>query len=290
MCASKYIAYEYMDNEDDIDDELKCFLCKHPFQSPVTHTLCHYDFCQNCVEVWLKEHQTCPTCTQSSDENMEQENESLNLTQIFRFVPISTRIVLNRLDQLLIQCSRCKELDIQRCDYEDHDQICTKKIVKCQSVDMKCTWKGPRDRLDKHLKICAFQKFRPIIDKLQGKIKTIERKQFEMKLSVKKLEQQMAFILAFINEGTLMKKICTIPSNQCQYKDVDQWNSPKLFSCQMCEKRIDSDQIAVHACNDGAICCFCFGKYYSMNETKSDLEFNNRDKEDYSPVSTLHSP
>ncbi len=40
MCTSKSIKYTYMDNVDDIDDELKCLLCKYPLQSPVSHI--HY--------------------------------------------------------------------------------------------------------------------------------------------------------------------------------------------------------------------------------------------------------
>jgi len=55
-----------------------------------------------------------------------------------------------------------------------------------------------------------------------------------MKISIKKLEKQMAFILAFINESKPINKNYTLSPNQ--------------------------------------------------------LEYNENDKEDYSPVSTLHSP
>jgi len=219
-----------MNDIHDIDDELKCLICKHPLRSPVSHTLCQYDFCQDCIEIWLEQNRTCPAC----EQNIEYENESINLLEIFSFVPISTRIVLNRLDEILVQCVLCKQENIKRSNFEDHEEICMKKIVKCQSVDMKCTWKGPREKLDKHLKICTLQKIRPIMNKFQGKINTIETKQIQMKISINKLEKQMAFILAFINEDKPMNKNYALSPNQSEYNDSD--------------------------------------------------------KEDYSPVSTLHSP
>jgi hypothetical protein len=49
-----------------------------------------------------------------------------------------------------------------------------KKIVKCQSIDMKCTCKGPREKLDRHLKLCILQKIRPIMNKFQDKINSNE--------------------------------------------------------------------------------------------------------------------
>jgi hypothetical protein len=98
----------------DIDDELKCLICKHPLRSPVSHTLCHYDFCQDCIEIWLEQNRTCPICEQSLNDKIE----SINLLEIFSFVPISTRIVLNRLDELLVQCILCKEENIKRSNNE----------------------------------------------------------------------------------------------------------------------------------------------------------------------------
>jgi hypothetical protein len=289
MSALKSITYEYMDNVDDIDDELKCLICKYPLRSPVSHTLCHYDFCQDCIDIWLKDIRACPACEQSLDNNMEQDHPRVNLMEIFSFTPISTRIVLNRLDKLLVRCLLCGEINIQRSDFEDHEQICMKKIIKCQSIDMKCPWKGTRDKLDRHLKICIFQKIRPIINKIQRKMSTIETKQIKMKSSIKKFEKQMSFILAFINEGIPMNKHCTIPSNQCRYKSIDQWNSLKVFSCRMCDQLFECNQISIHACDDGAICHLCFHEHYPKNVTKTDLQCSYDDKEDFSSISTLQS-
>jgi hypothetical protein len=279
-----------MEHIDDIDDELKCLLCKQPFQSPVSHTLCHYDFCQECIDIYLKKNRVCPGCEQTLDDQMEEENDSIPLLEIFSFVPISTRIVLNRLDRLLVQCLVCQEENISRSHFEDHEEICRKKIMKCQSVDMKCTWKGPREKLDKHLKKCPIQKIRPILDQFQRKINTIETKQNQMKRSMKKFEKQMAFILAFINEGIPMNKYCTKSSNQCRYKHLIHGKSSNVFTCRMCNILMDDNEISVHACNQGAICRLCFDEQYPVDETKTDSEYNDVDKAEFSPISTIHSP
>ncbi len=94
----------------------------------------------------------------------------------------------------------------------------------------------------------------------------------------------MAFILAFINKGIPMNKNCTISSKQCQS------NSLEVFTCRMSNELMDCNQITVHACNDSAICHSCFNEQYPTNETKSDSEYNDWDKEDFSSISTLHSP
>ncbi len=55
--------YEYMD-ENKIDDELKCTICTQPFQKPVCLS-CQHTFCRECIELWLNEHHSCPTCRRS---------------------------------------------------------------------------------------------------------------------------------------------------------------------------------------------------------------------------------
>ncbi len=239
--------YEYL-NENEIDDELKCVICKQPFQSPVSLFVCHHTFCKACIKIWLYQNETCPTCRQ---ETVCSSNRSF---QAPIYVPINTRIVLNQLDRLLIRCLICNETNIQRCHWKNHEKICLKRIVSCPSADIKCTWEGTRDLLSEHLKVCTFQQVQSIVDEL----KLTRTTQLELQKSVHTLERKVAFLLKFINNGNLMSKKCTKSTNQCKYH-----NESNRFNCSICHEYIHREQISLHACTGDCICRSCVQSQYS---------------------------
>ncbi len=129
------MSYTYV-NEDQIDFELKCIICNDPFQSPVNCIKCGQTFCQACIDRWYGQQTSCPSCREKG----------------YLFVPVLTRIILNQLNRLLVQCSLCQQMDIERSHFSDHlSLICPKAIVICAD---RCGWKGCREKLEKHRKKC----------------------------------------------------------------------------------------------------------------------------------------
>ena len=164
------IVYDYV-NESSIDDELKCSICKEPFQDPV-NTPCDHTFCENCIEQWINEdNNSCPTCRRS--------------LSIDSLIP-ATRIVVHLLDRLQVQCQTCGEKSIQRSSYIDHiSKTCPKTIVSCLAEDILCPWKGPRFLLNTHYEQCPYQQIRSILtDLIQTKY------QLNQKIICSRIEHQ----------------------------------------------------------------------------------------------------
>jgi hypothetical protein len=262
MATSDHFDYEYM-NENEIDEELKCVICKQPLQSPVSLSTCHHTFCKECIKTWLDRNHICPTCRHVTSHNHQQNS---GLRRSFRtpsYVAINTRIVLNQLDRLLVRCLLCGEDQIQRCNYSNHEKCCSKKVVLCPSADIKCSWKGTRDELTIHLNTCSFQIVRPIIDDLKEELQSTQTVQAELKNSVEILEKKVTFLLKLINKGNLMTQECTMPMNECKYKSADTSDRNSRFTCSICHQRVRREQVLVHACLGDCICYSCVNNQYS---------------------------
>ncbi|CAF0744339.1 unnamed protein product [Adineta steineri] len=85
-------------NEDEIDIELKCSICNEPFQSPMNCKSCGNTYCQECIMQWMVQQLSCPSCRQIGNQ----------------FLPVISRVVLNQLNRLLVQCTLCQQMNIQR--------------------------------------------------------------------------------------------------------------------------------------------------------------------------------
>ncbi|CAF3141542.1 unnamed protein product [Rotaria sp. Silwood2] len=199
--------YDYM-NENSIDAELKCSLCMQPFQVPVS-AICGHTFCQTCINPWIARQSTCPTCrTRTSTEE---------------FQPISTRIVLNQLERLLLRCKRCNEANIQRGNINDHEKRCPNQTVSCPAFDIKCTWKGTRSALMEHNLKCPFQQIRPAIDDLYEHVRNIyeplvdelQTVRQELEKQLKRNNEQNRFLLAVFNKGKPMTDRCSGHTKGC---------------------------------------------------------------------------
>ncbi|UJR16789.1 hypothetical protein I4U23_003688 [Adineta vaga] len=286
MAASKHVDYEYI-NENEIDEELRCTICKQPLQSPVSLVVCNHTFCRECIETWLNQIQTCPTCRQSTFDNSRRRfGEKLSI-QPLPFAPINTRIVLNQLDRLRVRCILCQESNIQRCHFKDHEQHCTKKIVSCPSVDIKCIWTGPKDKLAMHINECIFQQIRPIIEELQADVKAAKTEQVELTNSVELLEKKVVFLLAFINKGSPLVQNCSKPMHDCKYGSDQASQSNKFFCCNICHAQIHRNQIALHACSGDCICQECLHDQYSEDYENDydDADYNRQHESMFSPDS-----
>lgn len=143
--------YVYMD-EDSIDEEFKCLICDNPFEKPVC-TPCDHTFCQLCIEQWLDRNRSCPTCRHP----LALDNQ----------LKPASRIISNRIDRYLVKCLKCELERIPRGSLADHlAKSCVKASIPCIAFDIQCPWTGSRDELDDHVKSCAYQQIRPVLEKL----------------------------------------------------------------------------------------------------------------------------
>ncbi|CAF2588643.1 unnamed protein product [Rotaria sp. Silwood2] len=235
---------------------------------PTTSSKCGHTFCHQCIIEWLNKQNTCPTCR--------------NRMSLQELSPIATRIILNQLDRLLVQCTLCKQKNIQRGNILHHFEQCPNKIVPCLAADIKCMWTGrPNERIE-HVRMCPFQQIRPIIDELRTELKAqaqqydkhIEQLRAElnatrqhMQTQIKEHTEQNRFLLALINNGKPMSDSCsklegTRSNSKCSMiKSIEANNPP---SCSMCDRiLVEPSDISVHHCDSGCICNTCFQKYYS---------------------------
>ncbi|CAF1293167.1 unnamed protein product [Didymodactylos carnosus] len=141
---------EYVD-EDNIDSNLICSICQKPFKEPVC-TPCDHTYGRICISQWLDQnnHDSCPICIK----------QPLSINDFIQ----ASRPLRCMLDQLRVRCILCGETNIQRGNFGDHiNKICPEAIVECQAVDIKCPWKGTRNKLHDHVAACIFEPLRPIL-------------------------------------------------------------------------------------------------------------------------------
>jgi hypothetical protein len=213
--------YEYL-NENSIDAELKCALCMSPFQSP-TSGACGHTFCQGCVQGWVARQSTCPTCRIRTS------------TEDFR--PISTRIVINLLDRLLVRCKRCDQTNIPRGDVNEHEKRCPNQTISCPAFDIKCPWKGTQNALTAHLEECPFQKMRPVIEDLYEQSKKRDEPLLaELQTVRQQLEKQRLqnrFLLSVFNNGKPMTERCSGQHGSCQLQQMSQYHNNIQYVSQV---------------------------------------------------------
>jgi len=96
--------YEYMD-ETSIPGELICSICTSPFIDPV-QIQCEDTFCCQCITTWIQRgNSSCPLCRQTVSSNN---------------IRSSTRLIRNMLNQLKVKCKLCKQITIERGNFDDH--------------------------------------------------------------------------------------------------------------------------------------------------------------------------
>ncbi|CAF1468045.1 unnamed protein product [Rotaria sordida] len=190
--------YEYM-NESSIDISLKCVICSDPYVNPCS-TPCDHTFCRSCIIKWIEENDRCPACRKKPITI-----QSLRATD---------RIVFDIVDRLLVRCRACRQSNIQRGNYDEHyNKYCSNTFVSCSAADLKCSWQGPRDKLQDHLTVCHYEMMRPLLGNLVNTVNTLNEKvqQYENQSKehenrINSLESENARLKDEVN---LLKGFCT---------------------------------------------------------------------------------
>ena len=91
--------YTYI-NEDEIDPELFCTICRQPYDEPVCSQQCQHIFCRKCILACLNEQTRCPLCRFDA---MEEDFQLVNSWNLF-----------NQLDCLRVSCDACRMKNIRR--------------------------------------------------------------------------------------------------------------------------------------------------------------------------------
>jgi hypothetical protein len=193
------IQYEYVD-ESSIDENYKCSICNEPFKHPMT-TPCDHSYCQECIEHWLDEgYSSCPAC-----------RHSLSMNDL---KPVTTRLVLNILDRLLVKCSECEQSGIQRGNFNDHiTKLCPKGTIVCSAFDIKCPWSGPRDQLRNHLTTCNYEQLRSVLSYLVNTNRQLEEQVQNLTNQVQTLQSAGEFKQKLL-ERVLTTVFCSIYSSK----------------------------------------------------------------------------
>ena len=229
--------YEYM-NEGLIDDELKCSVCHRPFSSPMSTDICGHTFCQQCIELWLQKHQTCPTCRRR--------------VLLSNYNPVSTRVVLNLLNRIPVRCILCRELNIEHGNFSSHQKHCVNRTVSCSFADLSCSWDGRESERTEHERTCPYRQVRSLVDDLRSQNRTLQS-------TVQKQAEQIRFLSLFMNNGKPMNSSC-IRDDYCRvfYFSTNEQAEPKCSMCHIPNRLI---HVAVHHCDGGYLCRNCFQRY-----------------------------
>lgn len=134
---SKCYIYE---NEDQINTDLKCSICLDPYRSPLCDTYCGHMFCFECVKRWFKLKKSCPICRR----------------YFTKLRPVTNEKLLKELDNLLVQCTKCNEINIKRNHFNNHIKYqCRNRIY----IDQEDTKENLAERLNIELSLLRMNKY-----------------------------------------------------------------------------------------------------------------------------------
>ncbi|CAF2976826.1 unnamed protein product [Rotaria sp. Silwood2] len=217
--------YEYM-NENSIHEDLLCPICTDPLEDPVSANECGHTFCHKCIMDTFRDMSTCPTCRR--DLTLED------------FHPVTIRPFLNQLNQLLVKCKWCSQINIQRGNFKDHSTNCTKVLISCPAAHLKCDWKGQRDKIQSHISECPLVKVQPMIDELNA--------------LVKQQAEQIHFLYTILDKTSKSQK------KACQ----EYYKANGVAYCDTCKKKFTfgEHKRRLHFCPDTDFCSDCVKKYF----------------------------
>lgn len=123
----KVIASEWVINQSNLKEELKCRICLGILRNPMECKTCETCFCSSCLEKWLKESYKCP----------------LKCSEDAKFKSKPHKIIRNMLSDLILSCSNKEHGCLEELTYdqiEEHEmKHCQYELVSCAGVGDGCT-------------------------------------------------------------------------------------------------------------------------------------------------------
>ncbi len=94
--------------ENPVDENLQCLICVEPLLDPVIEPACRQMFCKACLELCLRDVDSCPYCRQPTSISS---------------VSLPPRYISNMLDALLVVCPTCQG-QFERSKLKEHHLKC----------------------------------------------------------------------------------------------------------------------------------------------------------------------
>ncbi|CAF1307816.1 unnamed protein product [Adineta ricciae] len=183
--------FEYMNKN--IDEHLKCPICKSPFIDPVS-TPCRHAFCRQCINDKLSNKSSCPECNQSLS------SKDLSPMVIF---------ICKMLDDLLVKCVNCEQTGIKRSQFDHHlEEVCPKTLVSCSGADIRCPWTGRVNQLKLHKVSCDYERLRTILTELISENETLKEEKYLCEKSACSIEGTTAIAQLTKEVNFMLDSIC----------------------------------------------------------------------------------
>jgi hypothetical protein len=224
-----YIDIESIQNKDQfelIKENVVCSICQGLIYHPQQCQKCEHNFCNDCIKLWLRNHNTCPFRCQNPT---------------FK----ESRLMKNLLEKLNFKCPLGCDDIINYDDIDKHKQVCYKTSYKQKCIDYENKIKELENKNKE----------------LENKIKDYEKKNLNITSNnkIKELENIIKDLKKQINIPSNLKswqKKSTLHNHPlifCTTKRSTSW------FCDICKKFFDNDHYS-YLCTlcDFDICENCF--------------------------------
>lgn len=179
-----------------LHSDYECCICFAPAFEPVQHESCGQMYCQKCVEPL----NACPTCRAAP-----------LVTK-----PVTLKIVLNKLNALLVVCPSCNSSNVLRREFAQHiaacavacsqgcgvrvaprdksiheQRDCANTIVYCSARELLCPWSGERRLLAAHNSECHYVALSPVLSHLVAETTALKQQTRELQRQTRELQREL---------------------------------------------------------------------------------------------------
>jgi hypothetical protein len=225
-------SFDYLNDIDKIDEELKCPICMNPFLEPKIMKCCQSTLCYKCVKDCGK---VCPLCKQNPLPLSKPPPIIMNMLSRIEVSCKTCSVVVKRdffqehiLKACPIQCpNNCGESQ-SRESVEAHLEVCPRQPVSCGASLVGCSHFGQRVDIETHQSNCSLFSQKDILLKLkelEEKLITVTTQTSVLIVHHQKLEN-------VLNAFLVMKPgFCKLCRKFFDVDDVNYSKNEELFQC-----------------------------------------------------------